>query len=67
MHVKIYANLASEQIYALFIYAFLSIKIQQHLLLLTDYRYISILRSVAAIDGYKKEKKTKIVKIPYLL
>ena len=42
---KIYANLenlASEQIYALLIYVFLSIKIKQHLLLLTDCRYISI-------------------------
>ena len=50
MRVKIYANLenlASEQIYAFIIYAFLSIKIKQHLLLLTDYRYISILVSVS--------------------
>ena len=50
MCVKIYANLenlASEQIYALLIYAFLSIKIKQHLLLLTDCRYISILGSVS--------------------
>ena len=40
MRVKIYVNfenLASEQIYAL-----LSIKIKQHLLLLADYRYIKI-------------------------
>ena len=45
MRVKMYVNfenLASEQIYALFIYAFLSIKIKQHLLLLADYRYIKI-------------------------
>ena len=47
MHVKIYANLTSERIYVLFIYAFLSIKIKQHLLLLTDCRYISILGSVS--------------------
>ena len=40
-------NLASEQIYALLIYAFLSIKIKQHLLLLTDCRYISILGSIS--------------------
>ena len=50
MRVKIYANLenlASEQIYALLIYAFLSIKIKQHLLLLTDCHYISILGSIS--------------------
>ena len=45
MRVKIYVNfenLASEQIYALFIYAFLSIEIKQHLLLLTDYHIVAL-------------------------
>ena len=50
MRVKIYVNLenlASKQIYALHIYAFLSIKIKQHLLLPTDCHYISILASIS--------------------